>query len=411
MSSQISRSASVTGIIGVVLLVFGIIWGTVIFDRFEKVPDDLNRVVDLEGTYTLVDTPFVGRLQANATLMALAASGSAGDLLSDPAIAGLLANPGAIAVLTDPAVLAAIADPTLLPALMAANPAVGALLSDPAIQSVLANPVVGGLLADPDALGLIVDPRTQQILANPANLPTVDIPVRIHRVRTATRTDGDILYLNETLTTTNLIDNSDMGLLDPRFGPAETTLVVDRVDKNYLTDLMDEGKKRSGQWGLPFNTDKDAIYPSWISFAGQPLDAVYDRTDSTNGLETYVYIVNASSVPLGVDDPAGTGFPLVFDTVTVVWVEPTTGAGVDATVLDTISALAPDGSKYVRIANNLKYTDATVATLVDEAEDNKNNLVRFGTWLPIGSGVLGIGLLVVAGVMYFRTRARQTPAN
>ena len=372
---------------------------------------DLNRVVDLEGTYTLVDTPFTDRLQANATLSALVASGAAGELLSDPAVAGLLANPDAIAALTNPAVLAALADPTLLPALMAANPAIAALLSDPAILGVLANPVVGALLADPDALGLIVDPRTQQILANPANLPTVDIPVRVHRVRTATDTDGDILYMNETLTTTNLVDNSDMGLLDSRFGPAETTLVVDRVDKVYLTDLMDEGKKRSGQWGLPFDTDKDATYPSWISFAGQPLDAVYDRTDSSNGLETYVYIVNASSVPLGVDDPAGTGLPLVFDTFTVVWVEPTTGAGVDATVQDTISALAPDGSKYVRIANNLKYTDATVAVLVDEAEDNKNKLVRFGTWLPVGSDILGIVLLLVAGGLFLKARTRQTPAT
>ncbi|MBT4516077.1 MAG: DUF3068 domain-containing protein [Chloroflexi bacterium] len=462
MSSQSTTTVWITGIIGVILLGFGIIWGQVIFERFEVVPDDLNRVVDLEGTYTLVDTSFTDRLLANSTVAGLAASGSGGDLLSDPAISGLLANPAlgdlvsnpailglladpsvlapladptVLAALSDPAVLAAVADPTLLPALIAANPAVGALLTDPAVSSLLAsgavssllanpdlltlitdpalgaalaNPVVSALLADPDALALVLDPRTQRILANPADLPTVDIPVIIHRVRVADRADGDVLYLTETITTTNLVDGSDMGLLDPRFGPSETTLVVDRSDKTYVTELMDPSSARAGHWGLPFHTDKGTAYPSWISFAGQPLDATYDHTTETNGLQTYAYIVDDVDVSLGgATDPA-TGLPLVFETVTVAFIEPETGAGVDATVKDTISAQAPDGSKYVRIANDLKYSDASVADLVDEIDGKKNLIVWFGSWLPLGSSIIGAALLLIAIGIFLRIQTRPS---
>jgi len=47
MSSPTSKTLWITGIIGAVLLGFGSIWGTVVFQRFEKVPDDLNRQVIL----------------------------------------------------------------------------------------------------------------------------------------------------------------------------------------------------------------------------------------------------------------------------------------------------------------------------------------------------------------------------
>ncbi|MCH7907012.1 MAG: DUF3068 domain-containing protein [Chloroflexi bacterium] len=484
MTSQTSRTIWVVGILGVILLGFGIIWGTVIFDRFERVPDDLDRTVDIEGTYTLVNTSITDSLLANATLSALAASGGAGDLLSDPAIAGLLANPAlgdlvsnpailglladpaalaplanpavtgllanadAMAALSDPAVLDALANPAALPALAAANPTLGALLSDPAILGVLAdpafgallssgvvtalvaspdlmalvtdpalgaalaNPVVSALLADPAALALVLKPETQQILANPADLPTVTIPVRFHRTRVATGTDGDTMFINEKVVTTNLADNSDLGLLDPRFAPTDLTLVVDRKTKLYLPELMEEAVRRTDQWGLPFHAQKDTTYKTWIAVARQALPATFVEEDETNGLATWRYVVDAKDVPLGVSDPpeAG-GLPWVFDTVTDVWVEPDTGAAVDAIVRDTVSAVAPDGTKYLRFANDFRYTDATIAELVDEARDGKDTLTLYGTYLPWGSSIVGAVLLFATLGLYFRSRQTLGPVS
>ncbi|MDA1258763.1 MAG: hypothetical protein O3C10_13135 [Chloroflexi bacterium] len=53
MSSQTSKAIWITGVLGVILLGFGIIWDVAVFDRFEQVPDDLDRTADIEGTYTL----------------------------------------------------------------------------------------------------------------------------------------------------------------------------------------------------------------------------------------------------------------------------------------------------------------------------------------------------------------------
>ncbi|MDP6823475.1 MAG: porin PorA family protein [Dehalococcoidia bacterium] len=462
MSSQTSKIVWITGIIGVILLGFGIIWGTVLFDRFEVVPDDLDRTVDIEGTYTLVDTSITSRLLANETVAGLAVSGAGGALLSDPAISGLLANPAlgdlvttpgilelladpaalaplanpdVLAALSNPAVMAALADPTKLPALMTADPSLAALLADPGVAALLASdavtalatnpdllalvmdpalgavlkdPTIGALLADPDALALVLDPRTQTILANPADLPAVDIPVRFHRTRVATGTDGDTMTINEKVTTTNLADGSDLGLLDPRFAPTDMELVVDRKTKEYLPELMEEADRRTGQWGLPFHTKKDAEHTTWIAVARQALPATYVAEDETAGLATWRYIVDESDIPLG-PDPA-TGLPLVFDTVTDVWVEPNTGAAVDAHVKDTVSAVAPDGTKYVRFANDFGYTEATVTELVKEASDGKDMLAMYGLYLPWASNIVGILLILVAAGLFFRSRMQSEQA-
>ncbi|MEE8363697.1 MAG: porin PorA family protein [Dehalococcoidia bacterium] len=448
------------GVIGIVLVIFGIVWMTAIFERFEKVPTDLDRTVDLEGTYTLVD-PFVAELQGNATVMGLAASGGAEALLGDPAIAGLLTNPALgtlmaspdvlgllgdpaamaalgnpalLSLLSDPAAMGALSDPAAMMAMAAADPAIGALLADPAVIGlltnpavatltsqpelmallpalgpVLANPIVGALLADPAALGLIMDSRTQQILANPANLPLTDpIPVVLHRTRVATGSDGDTLTINEKFTTTNTATGQDMGELDPRFAPTSKTLIVDRSTKVFLPGT-DDG--RTGQWGMPFHVDKNKVYPSWISAASRALDARYLRTEKLKGLETYVFEVRESDLPMGVDDPAGTGLPLVFDTLTNIWVEPLTGAGLHATLTDTVSAMDPAGNKYTRFSQTLAYSDASVTRLVKTGKDDHDRLVMFGTWLPWGAIIVGAVLLVAMAVgiwMASRSRGEAT---
>ncbi len=194
--------------------------------------------------------------------------------------------------------------------------------------------------------------------------------------------------MRETITTTIIPTGDEM----PGFPPTDVTLIVDDSTKKYI-----EGGEsgRTGQWGLPFHVDKDAAYPSYISAARRPFDAVFQAEDTTNGLDTYRFQVSVSDAPMGADDPA-TGLPLVFDTETTVWVEPDTGAGVDAIVKDTVSALAPDGSKFVRFANEIEYTDDTVATLVEEAEDNKSRLSLYGTTVPLIIGIVGLIMLAIA---------------
>ncbi|MCH8992768.1 MAG: DUF3068 domain-containing protein [Acidobacteria bacterium] len=474
MSRRQSIALIGTGIFGAALLIFGIVWSTVIFDRFEKVPSDLNRIVDLDGTYTVVDTSFTDQLTGNAAIAGLLQSDARSQLtasnaitgllanpalgalianpeiiglISDPAVmqllgspelAGLLGNPVVLGALADPAVIGGLSDPATLAALATANPTLAAifadpstlailtdptfaglvtsgalttlmaspeilrLLGDPAVAAALANPVVGALIADPAALGLLLDPRTTAILASPADLPTIEIPVNIHRIREGQKVVGDNLSIRERITTTNTSTGGSV----PTFDPTDLTLLVDRSTKVYVEGT--EGG-RKGQWGLPFHTSKTTPYSSWISAARQPFDALFEAEDKTLGLDTYRFVVDVTSAPMGVDDPAGTGLPLVFDTHTVIWVEPNTGAGVDATVEDTVSALAPDGTKYVRFANDLKYRDTTVLALVDEADNNKDKLKVYGTILPWASGIVGAVILALTALIGLMIRRGSRP--
>ncbi|MDA1258972.1 MAG: porin PorA family protein, partial [Chloroflexi bacterium] len=393
----------------------------------------------------LLNNPGLPALIANPGILTLLADPVVLAPLANPAVAGLLSNGDAMAALSDPSVLAAFSDQAALLALAASNPTIAAILSDPAnlavlgdpafaallssgvvatlaatpellglvtdpsLGAVLSNPVVSALLADPAALALILDPRTQNILANPADLPTVNIPVRFHRTRVATGTDGDTLFLNEKVTTTNLADGTDLGLLDPRFAPTDLTLAVDRKTKLYLPELMEEADRRTDLWGLPFYARKDTVYSTWIAVAGQALPAAFVEEDATDGLATWRYVIDADDVPLGVSDPAEAGgLPWVFDTVTDVWVEPDTGAAVDAIVRDTVSAIGPDGTKYVRFANDFAFTGATVIDLVEEAKDGKDRLNLYGTTLPLGSDIVGVIMLAIAGGLVLRLRTRPT---
>ena len=411
------------GVIGLIALIFGILWMTVIYSRYEVVPSDLERIVELEGEYTVVD-PFATTLQQNATLSGLLASGAGACLLADPQVMGLLggpavqrvignpqllalvqsqrtlqtiASPAVGALLSNGALLQALADPTVLAALlnpaappallthpvlgpMLADPTIGAMLQDPAILSLLgsgligtlagdpellallqsptlgplpANPAVQALLADQPAFALLLDPRTQQILANPANLPVITVPMLIHRERLATRNDGDKLFLNETVTTTNLATGGTLA----GFEPTEVEMIVDRSSKAYLEGT---GGGRTGQWALPFHVSKDEVYEAYLTVARQPLPFSYDGTEDTLGLESYRYVTDSTNVPLGVSDPA-TGLPLVVDANVVAWVEPNTGGGLNATDLETVSAVDPAGNNYTRFVSNIAYTDATVA--------------------------------------------------
>jgi hypothetical protein len=332
---------------------------------------------------------------------ALLASPAALEVLQSPALGSLLANPGVLSLLGNPQVVAALSDPAALGALLAdptLGPILGAVLADPAIAGLLTNPAaialltnagVQALLADPAALTLVLDARTLQVLANPANLPTLTLPVLIHRERKAAGSDGDKLTLNEQVTTT--IEGTATEV--PGFEKTDANVIVDRVTKAYLAG-GDGG--RTGQWGMPFDADKDAVYDAYVSVAAKALAASYDGTEDIKGLETFRYVIKQDNVPYAAADPA-TGLPMVTDVDVVVWIEPNSGVAVHYFDTATASALAPDGTKYVRFTADMSYTDATVPELFAIAEDDKARLTLYGTTLPYS--IIIIGLIASAGML------------
>jgi len=389
MSGALSIGVATAALAGLVLLVFGIVWMTAIFPRYEQIPGDWERIDDFEGTFTVTDGAFLAELQSNAVVKGLMSPAGA-TLLAHPAMAGLLGSAEALGLLQDPAVLEALATPAGLQQL-AAHPVAGPLLADPGIASLLQDPIVQALLGDTEVISLLLDPRTQAILANPADLPILAVPVTLHRERRATGIDGSRVFVDETAKYAHKVTGEKI----QGFPDVELNLVVDRKSKIYQEGT--EGG-RSGHLGLPFNVDKNETYDAWVTLAGRPLEAEYRSTEIIDGLETYLYVIELDAVPMGQDDPAS-GLPLVLDASIITWNDPATGRTVNVDDLVSISALAPDGTRYTRFIEDLEYTDATLARFLEKAKDDVGRLAFYGAtlpWLLIG---LGLGLMVVTAVI------------
>ena len=139
--------------------------------------------------------------------------------------------------------------------------------------------------------------------------------------------------------------------------------------------------------------------------ADRPLSARYEGTEEVLGLETYRYVVRELNVPFAATDPA-TGLPMVVDVEVIAWVEPATGAAVDAIDIETISAITPTGAKFVRFTADMSFTDDTVATLVASAKDDRGRLTFYETTFPGIFLVLGLVAAAAGGVILVRNRPK-----
>ena len=399
-----------SGVAGLILIVFGSVWMTAVFARFEKVPADWEQADELVGTFTFVDEAFLAELQGNETIAGLMSNPDALSLLGDPQVSSLLGSPALGELLSSSDLIAALQDPNLsisdllqsgLAGTLAARPQLMELLINPALGKLLDSSFVPTLLADPNALSLLVDARTQRMLANPADLPMIEVPVEIRRQRTATGAEGDKLFITEQTSTVDPASGQNI----PGFEPTELTLVVDRVSKEYLPGT--EGG-RSGFWGLPFHVDKSRSFSTWVTAAGRPLDAAYLGTEQLQGLETYRYGIDVTDLPLGADDPA-TGLPLVVDAKISTWNEPQTGSTVRIEDFDAVSALAPSGDKYPRFVADVSHPPQTVTRLVEDANGNRGRIILFGTYMPWAAIGLGVVLALAAGAMTLRGPKEGSP--
>jgi hypothetical protein len=191
--------------IGGLAVVLGVVWMSIVFPEFERVPNDFKSVTEYNGSYTVVD-PIVGRVQENAAVQRLRSNPSGLQTIADPRTQGFLAGPGLSMLLADEAVRGLLADPDNLRQMLASpqalaqavDPALMPVLTDPAVASLLGNAAVVALLNDDEAMELVLDPRTLALLADPTALPLVTIPVKVRTERRATHSEGETIFIRET---------------------------------------------------------------------------------------------------------------------------------------------------------------------------------------------------------------------
>ena len=377
-------------------------------------PDDFVRIDEFNGAYTVVD-PIVSEVQENAAITQLRADPSNLAQLGSPATLEFLTGPALPQLLANDALAALLADPAKLGQLLgdraalasAVPPELLPILADPVVAPLLTNPAIMGLLKDPAAMALILDPRTLALLVNPAALPTVAVPVLVHRERHATRSDGDTIFIRETVDTTIANPNTGetTGVEMPGFPKTELQLALDSKTRKYVPET--EGA-RTGSLSFPFSVDTNETYSLYVNAARQPLESKYVRTEEREGLDVMVFQISATDRPMGTH--LDLGLPLVADSEITVWVEPRSGRVVDTEdKATTVSAVHPLEGKLTVFVSDLKLSPKSVTEQIVAAKDDKAQLALYGTYVPFGLIIAGV-IIAAAGAFIGWSRRGKAAA-
>ena len=375
--------------VGMSAIIFAIVWMSAVFPSLKKIPTDYDQTVDFRGGYRFVaDQEFYQELFTNPAIA---------QIFSSPQSLGLLSQPSTQQLLTSDEVLTLLADPDLVQRAMA-DPesvtrqelaAVTELLSNPAILQLLNDPAIKGLISDPAALQLMMNPLTSKLIASGGQPELVSVPIDFHRVRTAKKTEGDILFLNQDFSASV----TGLGQPLPQFS-STSLLAVNRDSRQYV-----EGgsEARRGGFAFPFDVSKDQKYPIWVHEVYQPLMASFVGTSEVNGLKVYTFQIQEAALPVPDEAKLELGLPaslsLIADVVMNTQTEPKSGITVQLDSKITYRLDNPALGNPIVFEAEISDTESSVRQSVSDARAAKRKLLWLGTFLPWA--VLGLGILTV----------------
>ena len=140
---------------------------------------------------------------------------------------------------------------------------------------------------------------------------------------------------------------------------------------------------------FPFDSGK-TTYPYWDGTLGEAVDAVYERTEDVQGVETYVYRVTIEDAEVEIAE----GVTGTYDDVKEIYVEPTTGAILNQT--DDQQRYLADGTQVLDL--QLAFTEDQQEESADEARSKARLINLAVTVVPIVGFVAG-PLCLLAGIL------------
>lgn len=161
-----------------------------------------------------------------------------------------------------------------------------------------------------------------------------------------------------------------------------TAVAVD--DPKYLPPSAEDKEGLINKW--PFEAEKKT-YQYWDSFAGEPVDATYDRTENVDGLETYVYKIQVSDAPIEVTD----GVQGTYSTDREIWIDPTTGAIVNQ--FEHQERIDDEGNPFLIL--DYGFTDEQVAGNAEDSKSNASSLKLIKSTVPLIGYIVGIPALLI----------------
>lgn len=177
----------------------------------------------------------------------------------------------------------------------------------------------------------------------------------------------------------------------------ESALSVDHEELPEGTLPEDDAQQTQGlvnKW--PFGAEKKT-YPYWDGLVGSAVDAAYDRTETIQGLEVYVYKVTIEDAPIEI----GEGIDGTYTDNKEIFVEPTTGSIISQA--DDQQRYLADGTQVLDL--QLQVTEESVTAAVEDAEANKSKINLLTRIVPL-VGFIGGALCVIVGVLLMRRQQR-----
>lgn len=184
------------------------------------------------------------------------------------------------------------------------------------------------------------------------------------------------------------VDGKDQRLISAStdvFATDRKTALAVNSDKYLPADAVDHDGLIN-KW--PFDAEKKT-YPYWDGTVGKAVDAVYDRTEKLDGLETYVYKVVVQDASIDI----AKGVQGTYDDLKEIYIEPKTGKIIHQT--DNQQRALADGTQALDL--QLAFTDDQVKENVDDAQDSIGSLKLITTTIPL-VGLIGGGLCLLAGI-------------
>lgn len=167
-------------------------------------------------------------------------------------------------------------------------------------------------------------------------------------------------------------------------------------DPTYLPPSAEEKEGLVNKW--PFEAEKQT-YEYWDGLSGEPVDAEYDRTETVDGVELYVYKISIDGAPIEITS----GVQGIYNDEKEIWIEPTTGSIVNQ--IDQQERLDAEGNPF--IALDLRFTEEQVAKNVEAGKDNAGKLKLVTATVPLIGYVVGIPALLIGLALLLTSRRRD----
>ena len=174
--------------------------------------------------------------------------------------------------------------------------------------------------------------------------------------------------------------NTAIAVNDPKYLPAEAEAHEGLVNK----------------W--PFESEK-TTYPYWDGLVGDTVDAVYDRTEEVEGLETYVYKVSVSDAAIEITD----GVPGTYETRRRSGSSRSPVRSSTRATARSATARTGGGARL-----ELPFTDEEVTESVDDAQANASKLNLVTKTVPLIGFAAGIPMAIIGIVLLVMGRRRAS---